>query len=204
MNGEQASRFLLRLLERRKRRLPILYAWNMKSAPCNGETLQEVLHAFVSTLLYAPLDWCMTHEALYPWGMHRQGMGIPYEWLDPKERRTVLAIHQNRDALFRKEEHHPIQQTRFTLRHYMHPLVLSGQHRRELLRDFIGLCSVQQNEVAKALVYRELLAVVQNLIVAPKNGRVDPFLMPIMRHLHGWCGVQHMTVIDPSVERAAA
>ena len=127
--------------------------------------------------------------------MQHRGMAIAYEWLTPAERRTVCVIHANRDALFRKDTRTSIHDAHFVLSEYMPPLTLSAQHRRELLRDFIGLCSAQPNAVVRAYVYRTLLGVAQHMVVSGKC--VDPFLMPLIRFLYGYCEVDQMLVVVP-------
>jgi hypothetical protein len=175
-----------------------LYRWNLFNTPCQGETLEQVIQTVMSTFLYDPLVFEMSHEALYPWGTKQPGLAIPFGWLSCAELETVKFIHVNRLSLFKRERRLPADPDKFHLSEYMHPLQLCIQHRRELLRDFVGLCMLPHKkspELQVALHYALLLAA-QTLCQEQVRGRVDAFLMPLNRYLTGFCEFEHVLTTD--------
>jgi hypothetical protein len=187
-------RLLLGLLGKRRRRIPILYRWNLHSAPCKGTSLEEVVANFVYTLLYEPLTLEMTHEALYPWGHVRGGLSIPFSWLNSAELQSVREMHRDRLGLFRTEKRLPKDASQFLLSNYMHPLSLSEQHRRELVRDFVGLCWIQKDEkIRNALCYAILKALHGNLHAVSMP--VDQLIVPLIRFMEGNCKFDNILAI---------
>lgn len=183
---ERVNRFLVDLLGRRSRRIPILYRWNTSSAPCKGDTVENVVDVFINILLYSEICLEMTHLAIYPFGISNgHGLSIPFTWLTCRELETVKWIHCKRTQLFRCERRHPNKQENFVLQDVIGKLTLSIQHRRELVRDFVGMCLVQKNpEISAALHYALLLAVHKMI---HSKVQVDAFIIGILRLLNGLC-----------------
>lgn len=192
--NEAATELIKQLLTRRKRRTVILYRWHSNATPpCPGNTLTDILQEFFRTILYLPISLSMTRDALYPFGLNREGLQIPYRWLLPHERKLACQIYQQKNQLFRK--HRTFQQHNgFSLSECIYPIEWKLQHRRELLRDFITICHIQRNPTTWEQLHYALLRTAYYLLHNSQHV-CDPFVIPMLRVLFGLCTVEQMLVI---------
>lgn len=206
MADKLVNRLLVALLGKRVRRVAILYRWNMFSNPCERATsIEDVMQVLLTTFLYEPICFELTHEALYPWGCRFPGLSIPFGWLAAPERQWIKSIHAYRRDLFMSERRLPTDNTKFHLSQCKAPAALCLQHRRELVRDFVGLCTMpvprigldaDKNCKLQASLRFALTVTIHRLIHEPVNNRVDAFLMPLVRYLSNGCAFEHMMVMD--------
>lgn len=179
---EKVNCFITNLLGRRSRRIPILYRWNTVSQPCKGDTLESVVETLINTLLYGEICLEMTHAALYPFGMSKgHGLSIPFTWFTRQELETIKWIHCKRTELFKCERRHLNDKNNFVLTQFMGKLTLSIEHRRELVRDFTGMCLVQKSP--ERFHYAIMLALHKMI----HGNCVDQFIVGILRLLDGNC-----------------
>ena len=185
------------ILGKRKRRIPILYRWNARQPPIQKKSLEEIFERFIAVIMYEPLDICMTHAALYPFGHVYSSLAIPYEWMTHYERRQMVQIYHDRASHFKKESKHGALSNQFMLSEVIgQQPTLSIEHRRELFRDFIGMCHVQKDPFKRELVRYALLAAIQQLMhTGPPP---DAFFSLVQRYLNGMCDFGSLIVYDIS------
>jgi hypothetical protein len=180
--------FISGLLGKRKRRFSILYKWNVRQ-PVKGDSISNIIKHMFSTLLYQPIDFIMTHEGIKFWPNHPD-LIIPYNWMTSHERQVIKYIFSKRETVFNSKRFSENNQFELTGCKLKPPKDgwLNSVYRRELIRDFIILCQMQKPNRLKELKYG-IMKSIQQFIIEPVNGKVDPFLMSLNRWLNNHCGV---------------
>lgn len=106
MEGPSAVAFLHLLFKRPQRVTALMLHWHARQ-PSKGASVTAVWKDFVLTLLYAPLNLCVTSQGLYPFGDGKMGARaffIAYEWLERDERTYLNGMIQHADRFFTQRE----------------------------------------------------------------------------------------------------
>lgn len=157
------------LLCKRKRRLELILYWHSDSIPFEAETnLLNIIYRFINIILYDPVQVSMHADYFYV----LRELKIPYALLTAEEREIVKNLFSNRCEYFGSCEFYV---TNYKLTRYRQRLELSMQHRREIVRDFIGLLFKKHYQCA-------VLHVIQRLLIEKSN---DLFLIAVHEVLQG-------------------
>jgi hypothetical protein len=177
--------FLYGLLAKRKRRILVLMRWHSNAQYVKGDTVYDVVRAFIDIMLHSPVRFSMHTDHFRIFEM--PDLQISYEWLTLPEQEFVKKLFMARKQIFKQCIFKAGESGVFNLRDCRLPHTLPIVHRRELVRDFCFLLTKIPKLMEENYIIFILTKAVQSLLLREKP---DQFV----RELH--CVLQGRNKLD--------
>lgn len=181
MDKKKVAHLVYILLCKRVRRGQILAHLHVKQ-PCeapHGGGFVSVAKLFINIVLYHKFALVLKHDSI---SFFNGKLPLMLSWLTPEERSIVNQMYDERVALFKNRKEFQSSLNHFEYSHF----ALNGArydhfsliHRRELVRDFLGLCMSYEGKATLEPFYMwwKLIEVLQHLI-AERGIKTDPALL---------------------------